>query len=966
MTIESRRAFQWKSFCVRLATISTLASFAASSTFAAEEQMRFLRALQSEGYGALSLVYLDSLHDRNLVGPELKGAWETERAESMRIAAQETREPAARLRLLSEVSSALQANLKKSDKGLPLARLHRNIGAAESDIAKAVLEMSGETRSAKLPDGAMKDYRRALEKAKNAYGQSVAVCRGLMEKPDEEPLPSMSGLPAAKEKSTARRKEGEKPAAASPGPESREKKDARELAIESQFNQALAGYTLAQSYPDQTSPQRRDELDAAAKLFDDVYQRNRIYRVGLIAHLWYGKTMEELRQRRTALDIYDEVLGGAPSVGKERPSLDMEAIFAEAERSRLHLLASVDRAAEVADEADKWIEENEPARSTEGFQGVLLEQAKSLIALSARQKDGEGMMGKAIDRLTEMTKTPSSYRDEASKMLQRYAKGNRKATADSFEEAMGLARASATSGNYDDALAGYRRAAAMAKEKGEANQEGAAKFAIARILLARNRYDEASEAAEQVARERPNAAYALPAAMMALRTTSATASTAKDKEAAKKRVAALVDFIASQWSNRPEAEEAKIIRGETALALGEYDAAVEIFDSFSASSSAYKNARLLAAQTVWRKYREEKKKPTSERDEGQLKELRERAFKIVVSALSVDATKDSSAQLEWDARLRILLAEMQLDEGKADEAIRALAPLTANLENRGMMSKATAATALRATIRADLLTKDADSASKNAARLADLGDDSPQTVASVAEALRFLAAEQKRDPGDESRKRTITDILKKLDGKKLSLAAKGAVADAFLVVGEGNRADKLFKEIAEATKNDESLRGAEAAAAAQARRQMVASLLSSKKYADALSLTEQLLKDNPRSLAIQTTKARILQAWGEDADVKAEERKRRLQEAYEAWSGVRVSLAQSPQKPAEFFEAIYNAASCAVAISQNSQDKSRLADARKLLKTTLTLYPQLGGNAGMKGKYEELLKKCRTLEERIQ
>ena len=81
---------------------------------------------------------------------------------------------------------------------------------------------------------------------------------------------------------------------------------------EVQFQLALIDYYLAQTYSDPKSAERMAALKKAAQAFDDIFQRNRGSVTGLYAHMWHGKTAEELGDLQTALDIYDEVLANAP------------------------------------------------------------------------------------------------------------------------------------------------------------------------------------------------------------------------------------------------------------------------------------------------------------------------------------------------------------------------------------------------------------------------------------------------------------------------------------------------------------------------------------------------------------------------------------------------------------------------------------------------------------------------------
>ena len=117
----------------------------------------------------------------------------------------------------------------------------------------------------------------------------------------------------------------------------------------------------------------------------------------------------------------------------------------------------------------------------------------------------------------------------------------------------------------------------------------------------------------------------------------------------------------------------------------------------------------------------------------------------------------------------------------------------------------------------------------------------------------------------------------------------------------------------------------------------------------------ELIKQNPKSFDALFEKGRILQAWAE-TDPKC------YAEAIDVWTTLRTALARQPQKTPEYYEVVYNAAFCLVSQASIAKDAQKIADARQLLKTTMTLSPSLSG-PDMVTKYKALLEKCRFLQE---
>ncbi len=130
-------------------------------------------------------------------------------------------------------------------------------------------------------------------------------------------------------------------------------------------------------------------MKKAAKAFDDIFQRNRasaagLTYVGLKAHLWHGKTAEELGDLQLALDIYDEVLANAPDPGEKGAASGLEPLFAQVEYFRLLILAQ-QKPQEFLSEATSWLQYYRRLRQTDGYQAIALELAKATFALADRR-----------------------------------------------------------------------------------------------------------------------------------------------------------------------------------------------------------------------------------------------------------------------------------------------------------------------------------------------------------------------------------------------------------------------------------------------------------------------------------------------------------------------------------------------------------------------------------------------------
>ena len=168
----------------------------------------------------------------------------------------------------------------------------------------------------------------------------------------------------------------------------REKREEVELdLLEAEGKAAMVQYFLAQTIEDPASPERKKILQAAAKAFDDIYQKNRLALPGIYAHMWHGKCMEEMGDLRTALDIYDEVLAFAPDPGEASLDPALEPIFTQVEHFRLLILAK-QKPEQFLPEAEKWLRDYKKMKATDGYQGVSLEVVKAKLAAMEKATGG--------------------------------------------------------------------------------------------------------------------------------------------------------------------------------------------------------------------------------------------------------------------------------------------------------------------------------------------------------------------------------------------------------------------------------------------------------------------------------------------------------------------------------------------------------------------------------------------------
>jgi len=99
-----------------------------------------------------------------------------------------------------------------------------------------------------------------------------------------------------------------------------------------------------------------------------------------------------------------------------------------------------------------------------------------------------------------------------------------------------------------------------------------------------------------------------------------------------------------------------------------------------------------------------------------------------------------------------------------------------------------------------------------------------------------------------------------------------------------------------------------------------------------------------------------LQAWTDVDPTK-------LDDAVAHWTALRTRLARARLKPPEYYEVVYNAASCLATDSLKSGNREKALQAEQLLNATMVLSPRLSGPE-MVAQYKELLQEARILQGR--
>jgi hypothetical protein len=193
---------------------------------------------------------------------------------------------------------------------------------------------------------------------------------------------------------------------------------------------ALCDYLLAQTYDDPKDPERVKLLKQAGRGFDAIFQEYRGRQISLLAHMWHGKTLEELGDTAAALDVYDEVLVVSPEGTEADPEL--APLFGQAELFRLRLQAKTAQPREIIEEGERWLQAHKRWQPTSPYQGIALEVAWARVRAAEKMRAGAErtkLMRDCVVLLSAIGKVDSEHRHSALLLRRRRPDGSRPSIA---------------------------------------------------------------------------------------------------------------------------------------------------------------------------------------------------------------------------------------------------------------------------------------------------------------------------------------------------------------------------------------------------------------------------------------------------------------------------------------------------------------------------------------------------------
>jgi len=932
------------------------------ASLAKEPFFDFLRALQNRGYGEQALGYVDSIATRSDLPPELNETLDLERSKSLRLAANETGDRQLRSARLNESKRFAEKFLSEHPTNPAGGALL--LSDADESLARGE-QWLNQAKGSQDKDVQSRAFREARAAFTEAHGQFEVAGKRLKERLDALPKPAEGEQ--LDEAATTKRGELTLPW------------------VEARAKLALSDYLLSQTFEDQKDPKRKTLLEQAGKEFDAIFNDYRRWQIGVLAHLWHGKTMDELGDTLAAMEAYDEVLSAEP---EDKTDVTLASLFGQAQLFRMQLRAkNRDLPSAIIKEGELWQTEHKKWSSTSAYQAIALEVVRSRLRFAESLKGAERTknLRECVVALNTLAKVESDVRQQAL-LLRRDIVGKMGTSAAlSQSEALALGDEAAADRNWTEATSFYKQSLEQAVKANDAKAQETLKSRLAQALYRQavdqyssHNLEKALALCGELVRDYPDNPIAEDASALAIAAALGEYSdAAKDaRPAALARLEKVTGFALNRWPKNPVADDARMALAQVALQAGDYATAEKRLAEVNAQSSRYSTALHILGQVRWKQYLTAKKTPDAKQSPEEIQKFRGEAVTNLKTSLQRQQAAWQSTSESMPSSLfetQLLMAEIDLEGEQFSEAAALFAPLVQSLKSADAESiDKSGQRALVGAIRAWLTIGDIKSAANAVDLLIKASPDEPQPNGILVELAKLIGqqAALAAASAEPSSQLTLAGPTDPLHGMQLrlidSLIARKALTvpqlmylgDACVQVGYSDKARVIYQGVLTSVDKDPSLKASAGAALTGVRARFTSILRNEGKLEEAETQITALIKEHPTALEPLMEKGYILQALAE----RDPKNPKRYDECIRHWTDIRVRLGRAKTRPPEYYDALYNAALCLVRQSKATGDKTKATQAEQLLKSQLTLTPNLNGPETVK-KFESLLHQARSLRE---
>jgi len=676
------------------------------------------------------------------------------------------------------------------------------------------------------------------------------------------------------------------------------------------------------------------------------------------------------------------VLGSAPETDEE-PAL--APLFGQAELFRLQLKAKTTEPRLIVDDGEDWLSKHKKWAATSQYLGIAVEVARARLRAADKMKPGaerSKLIRDTANSLLAISKAETEHRHEALLLRREAISKMGSGTVLSHLETLALADESAADRNWTEAEALYRQALELARKANDGRTQEAVKPKLAQVLYrqAVDQYgvgemEKALDLCGMLVRDFPSSPLAEEASVVAVAAALAEYGNATEqtKGAALERLKKVTDFGLKTWPTQPVADEARMAMAQVALSQADMPGALLWLSQVNPQSKRYAGALTVIGQVKWSEYLKAKRAGNAGEREAEIAKLREEAVSTLQTSLARQRGSWQAASEPMPATMfdtQLLLGEVYLDGQQSKEA----APLFEALVELMKRSKPTTLDrsgqrALVGGVRAWLATGKVGQAAEATLMLVDLSGDEEQANGVLVELAKLIGQEaRKAGPAKTVEQTTfaaakLVDPLRDLQGRVLdSLVTRMAltvpqltyIGDACMETERAEKAREVYERLLAMIDKDATAKAAAGAAATGIRSRLVGLLRSEGKLEEASQQVEALVKEHPDALELLMEKGYIMQSL-------AERDPQQYDKCVTYWTKLRQRLSQSKTHKAEYYEVLYNAATCLVRQARQTSNKVKAQQAEQMLRMTLSQAPKLSGPE-MVAKYEALMGQAAALK----
>ena len=241
------------------------------------------------------------------------------------------------------------------------------------------------------------------------------------------------------------------------------------------------------------------------------------------------------------------------------------------------------------------------------------------------------------------------------------------------------------------------------------------------------------------------------------------------KPAALERLMKVAEFTEKNWPDKPEADDARMARGQAKLVVGQVREAIDVFDRVNPKSERYATAMYWAGQNYWRLYVTAKLGSPSAPDKDQMAADRAKAVERLTTALNIlqRELEPGRPLPKYMLETQLLLAEVYNEGGDAKQAAALYQPLVDLVKaEKPQAFDANTIRIFLGAVRAYCALNDLDKAGAVSGVLIELGPDTLPINDVLVEFAKLLNLERKKA---EAR---VTELANSANADEVDAAGK--------------------------------------------------------------------------------------------------------------------------------------------------------------------------------------------------